>query len=209
MTKPDLSHAYALQTPEDCLKLYADWADSYDADFARNRGYVLPAQVAAAFMAAGGGAPVLDVGAGTGLLGVALAGLGLSGAIDGIDLSPAMLDRAREKGCYRTLIAADVTRPLDLPAVYRGIVSSGTFTHGHVGPEGVPPLLDIALPGARFALSVNAGVWAARGFPAALDALADRIAGLTLSEVPIYDAAPDPADPHATDHALILQFTRR
>jgi SAM-dependent methyltransferase len=206
---PDLNGAYALQTPEDCLKLYADWAESYDADFAQGMGYVLPAQVAAAFLEAGGEGPVLDVGAGTGLLAVALRGLGFSGAIDGVDLSPEMLARARQKGCYRDLIAADITRRMDLPPTYRGVVSSGTFTHGHAGPEGLPALLAVAAPGAQFALSVNAGVWEAKGFPAALHALGDRVREVRLSEAPIYDgsaAARDPA--HAADRALILRFAR-
>jgi len=205
----DLSGAYALQTPEDCLKLYADWAQSYDADFAEGMGYMLPAQVAAAFMEAGGAGPVLDVGAGTGLLAVALRGLGFAGAIDGVDLSPAMLARAREKCCYRALTEADITRALDLPRVYRGVVSSGTFTHGHVGAEGLPALLAVAAPGARFALSVNAAVWEAKGFPAALKALGTQVRDVTLTETPIYDARAAARDPaHAADRALILRFRR-
>ena len=209
MNTPDLAGAYALNSPEDCLKLYADWAESYDADFAEGMGYVLPAQVAAAFLEAGGAGPVLDVGAGTGLLAAALRGLGFAGAIDGVDLSPEMLERARAKGCYRDLFPADITRPLDLAPAYRGVVSSGTFTHGHVGPDGLPPLLDIALPGARLALSVNAGVWEAKGFPAALEALAGQIRDVTLTEAPIYDARAAARDPgHATDRAMILRFRR-
>jgi SAM-dependent methyltransferase len=166
MTPPDVSGAYALSSPEDCLKLYADWAASYDDDFAEGMGYVLPAQVASAYLGAGGAGPVLDVGAGTGLLAAALRGLGFQGRIDGVDLSPEMLEKARAKGCYDALVAADITRPLALPATYRGVVSSGTFTHGHVGPEGLPSLLAVAEAGALFALSVNAGVWEAKGFPA-------------------------------------------
>ncbi len=209
MSRPDLSGAYALKTPEDCLKLYADWADSYDADFAADMGYVLPAQVASAFMDMGGEGPVLDVGAGTGLLGAALRGLGFQGLVDGIDLSPEMLERARAKGCYSTLIAGDVTRHLNLSPVYRGIVSSGTFTHGHVGPEALRPLLTLALPGARVALSVNAGIWQSRGFPAALQALGETVRDVSLDEVPIYtgDAARHDPD-HADDRALILRFVR-
>jgi SAM-dependent methyltransferase len=103
--------------------------------------------VAAAFLAGGGTGPVLDVGAGTGLVGAALRGLGWAGEIDGIDLSPQMLDQAREKQVYRDLIEADVTRPLPLPGGYNGVVSSGTFTHGHVGPEALGPMLAVAAPG--------------------------------------------------------------
>ncbi len=209
MSSPDVSGAYALSSPEDCLKLYADWAASYDADFAEGMGYVLPAQVASAYLGAGGAGPVLDVGAGTGLLAAALRGLGFQGRIDGVDLSPEMLEKARAKGCYGALVAADITRPLALPASYRGVVSSGTFTHGHVGPEGLPALLAVAEAGALFALSVNAGVWEAKGFPAALAALGDRIRDVALTEAPIYDARAAARDPgHAADRALILTFRR-
>lgn len=205
MTDPDLNAAYGLNGPEDCRRLYAAWADSYDRDFAAGMDYQLPAHVAAAFLAAGGGAPVLDVGTGTGLLGAALRGAGLAGAIDGVDLSPQMLARAGRLNLYRTLAEADITRPLALPERYAGIVSSGTFTHGHVGPTALPQLLAVAAPGALFALSVNAGVWDAQGFGPALAAL--PIADLTTTEAPIYGPAAAARDPaHAADRALIVTF---
>lgn len=201
---PGLNAAYALDGPEGCRRLYAAWADSYDADFAAGMDYRLPARVAGAFVAAGGAGPVLDAGAGTGLVGAALRALGFAGAIDGADLSPAMLARAERLGVYRSLFEADLTRPLPQPGPWAGVVSAGTFTHGHLGPEALAHLAQAA-PGALFALSVNAGVWAARGFPAALAALGVR--GLDLAETPIYGPAAAARDPaHAADRALIVTF---
>lgn len=211
MPGPDLSQAYALNGPEDCLRLYADWAQSYDGDFAAGMDYQLPAHTAAGFagMARPDG-PVLDVGAGTGLLGLALRGLGIEAPLDGVDISPQMLERAREKAIYRRLMLADITRPLDPGEPYAGVVSSGTFTHGHVGPEALPELLAIAKPGAAFALSVNAGVWQAKGFAEALEGLGRAIHGLALHEVAIYGAGVAQRDPaHAGDRALILRFHKR
>lgn len=49
---------------------------------------------------------VIDLGCGTGLCGVLLQPL--SDAIDGVDLSGAMLEQARKSGAYRTLVQADV-----------------------------------------------------------------------------------------------------
>ena len=130
-----LAGAYALDGQDACLRLYADWAQSYDAGFAAAMEYRLPAHVAAAFLAAGPPAgPVLDVGAGTGLCAAALRAQGFAGPIDGVDLSQEMLDVAAAKGVYRALYRADVTRPLNLPEAYAGVVSAGTFTSGHVGP---------------------------------------------------------------------------
>ncbi|MCC5968423.1 MAG: methyltransferase domain-containing protein [Pararhodobacter sp.] len=209
MSTHDLKGAYALSGPEACLQLYAGWADSYDADFAAGMDYLLPAQVAAAWMDGGGAGPVLDIGAGTGLLAAALRGLGYAGDIDGVDLSAEMLARARTKGLYRQLHRADITRPLDLTPRYGGLVSSGTFTHGHVGPEGLAPLLTVAAPGARFALSVNASVWDQKGFAAAFQTLGDAIIGLDLREVPIYGDKARARDPsHAADRALIVCFRK-
>ena len=79
MTDPDLSGALTLNSPEACLAHYRAWADSYDSGFAEGMDYLLPAHVAAAFLAAGGGSPVLDVGAGTGLLAERLREMGQAG----------------------------------------------------------------------------------------------------------------------------------
>jgi SAM-dependent methyltransferase len=209
MTEPDLHAAFALRTPQDSLRLYRDWAESYDAGFAAEMDYRLPAHVAGAFVAAGGAGPVLDVGAGTGLVGAALRGLGWAGKIDGIDLSPQMLDRAREKQVYRDLVEADVTRPLPLPGGYNGVVSSGTFTHGHVGPEALGPMLAVAAPRALFALSVNLRVWTAAGFDTALAGLGDQVRDMQMIDVAVYGAAAARLDPdHAGDRAMIVLFRK-
>lgn len=200
----DLDGAYALRTPEDNRRYYAGWANRYDTDFAARMAYRLPDLVAAAYVAAGGQGPVLDVGAGTGLLGVALAARG-TGPVDGLDLSPEMLDLARAKGCYRSLWQADLTAPLPaLPGPWAGMASSGTFTHGHLGPGVLGPLLALLAPGAVVALSVNAGVWTSLGFPEALASL--PVGPPRVTEAAIYgDGALDPA--HAADRAMIVTFT--
>lgn len=202
----DLSGAYALDGPEACARLYAGWAETYDHDFARDMDYRLPAEVAAAFLRADPPeGPVLDVGAGTGLVGLALRGLGFQGPMDAFDLSEEMLEKAAAKGIYRAFLQGDVNRPPALVTRYAGILSSGTFTHGHVGPAALAPLLRLAAPGAVVALSVNAGVWEAQGFAETLAAL--PIHGLDRADVAIYGAAAQHKDPaHADDRALIVTF---
>lgn len=205
----DLKGALGLTGPEACLAYYRDWAASYDNGFASEMQYLLPAHVAAAFMGAQGRGPVLDVGAGTGLLAEALRQMGFVEPIDAVDFSVEMLERAAEKRVYAGLYQADITRPLTLPRSYGGIVSSGTFTAGHVGPEALPHLLAVAAPQAQFALSINRRVWTQAGFDRALDSLAEpgRITGLQLIEVEIYGAAAARIDAdHASDRALIALF---
>ena len=205
----DLKGALGLTGPEACLAYYRDWAANYDSGFATEMQYLLPAHVAAAFLGARGQGPVLDVGAGTGLLAEALRQMGVTDPIDAVDFSVEMLERAAEKRIYAGLFQADITKPLNLPRRYGGIVSSGTFTAGHVGPEALPNLLSVARPQAQFALSINRRVWTSAGFDAALDTLAaqKRITDLHLIEVEVYGAAAAALDAeHAADRAMIALF---
>lgn len=204
--KPDLDAAYSLQTPEDSRRLYAEWADDYDSDFAKGQDYRLPEMTARAFVAAGGTGPILDVGAGTGLCGEALAALGL-GPIDATDISPEMLERAMAKEVYRDAIEADLFEGIPVPAQsYAGVVSSGTFTTGHVGPDGIDPLLRVARKGALFALSINARHYESAGFADKLASLQGRISALELVETRIY--GPDANGMHKDDMALIALFRK-
>lgn len=204
--KPDLDAAFALTTPADSVRLYRDWATTYDGDFAAVMGYRLPALVADAFAATGGRGPVLDVGAGTGLVAAALAGHGI-GPVDAVDISPEMLAVAATKGLYRQTMVADLYQGVAAPdGSYSGITSSGTFTHGHVGPHVFDELLRIAAAGAVFALSINRSVYDTHGFAEKLAGLAPRISDLTLEDLPIY-ATPDAA--HQNQRALIVTFRKR
>ncbi len=205
----DLNAALTLTGPDATLALYRDWAATYDGGFATDMQYNLPAHVAAAFMAAGGQGPVLDVGAGTGLLAASLRQMGLTAPIDALDFSQDMLDVAAKKRLYSGLYRADVTQPLALPRRYNGITSSGTFTAGHVGPVAFPHMLDIALPGALFALSINQRVWTGQGFDTALAALttSNRIRDLHMIDVQVYGQAARALDPtHADDRAYVALF---
>jgi predicted TPR repeat methyltransferase len=202
--KPDkLDDAYALKTPDDSRRLYSGWAATYDAEFVEATGYQLPEAVAAAFAGLGGAGPVLDVGAGTGLVGERLSFRGIR-PIDGTDISPEMLKVAAAKDCYRQLIEGDVTAGLPVPdGAYAGVVSAGTFTLGHLGPEVLPGLLRFVRPRALFALSINARHYEEAGFGPALEAL--PVEGLSLDDVPIY--AGDSGD-HGADRAFVATFRK-
>ena len=159
--KISLDDAYALKTPEDNVALYRHWAETYDVEFAQNRGYQYPQKIADiyAHCAAPDDNPILDVGSGTGLVATALQehqAINAKLTIDGVDISPEMLAISQTKNVYRHLIEADLTQSIDLPEKqYGAVVSAGTFTHGHVGPEALLKLLRLCRAGALFVIGVN------------------------------------------------------
>lgn len=205
--KPDLDKAYALETPEDNLALYADWATTYDTGFAIDMDYRLPQIVAEILTEHKPQGPILDVGAGTGLVAQAFP---VSGSVEmhALDISPEMLAVAMNKGRYARAIQADLTLPLQLKSdTYGAVVSSGTFTHGHVGPVAMDGLLRVARSGAVFVLAINAEHFEARGFTEKFADLETDIEGLVLQEVAIYGAGADVA--HRDDTAQIAIFRKR
>ncbi|MBT8417419.1 MAG: methyltransferase domain-containing protein [Silicimonas sp.] len=206
---PDLESAYALETPEDNLKLYRDWADTYDAEFVDATTYRFPRVVTRTYLDAGGVWPCLDVGCGTGALAVHFPADAL---IDGIDLSPDMLGVAARKGRYRNLIEANLKETLPIEdAAYNGLVSSGTFTHGHVGPEALPELIRCLAPEAVAVMTVRPQIWRDQLFAPAFGALAEAgaITEPEVLEERVYadsDAAPEG---HGDDTGYIVTFRRQ
>lgn len=217
-----LEEAYALATPDDSRELYARWAATYESDFVRGSGYIIPDQVAEEFADVAGrlDGPVLDVGCGTGLVAVALlrdtAGEGVEWVIDGVDISTAMLAVAATKRrldgnpIYRQLLEADLTTDLrdrdDLVAgSYAGVLSAGTFTHGHLGPESLRALIPLGRTGAIFAIAINAEHFQDHGFAEVLadERAAGRIRNLDPRIVEIYR----PGGPR-DDQAVVAMFRR-
>jgi predicted TPR repeat methyltransferase len=89
-------------------------------------------------------ARVLDVGAGTGLLGAALVERGFT-SIDALDLSPAMLAEAESKGIYGSLVEGRLGD--DLPyatAAYDAVVAAGVLTTGHAPASCLHELVRLA-----------------------------------------------------------------
>ena len=205
-----LHRAYSLGAPDTHIDFYRDFAELYDSTFAASLGYIYPLGIASVL--SGQQRPhgaILDIGCGTGLVATAIRKVDPSAAIDGVDISPDMLGKARAKGEYRDLIAADLTADYSHIATdYAAIVSAGTFTFGHLGPELIPEMVGLCRSGAVAALGVNSIYFAEQCFRSVLDALeADgQIGNVVLHEMPIYDGR-DAA--HQDDTAMILAFTTR
>jgi predicted TPR repeat methyltransferase len=89
-------------------RLFDDYAARFDRHLVDELAYRGPALIAAAIDAAAPGrrfARALDLGCGTGLAGAPLQAR--VERLEGVDLSPAMLAKARERGLYDALEAAD------------------------------------------------------------------------------------------------------
>ena len=200
-----LEGAYRLSTPEDNLAYYRDFAARYDSDFVEGLGYCYPAAVAAVYreMAGPHDVPVADIGCGTGLVG---AELGV--ACDGMDISDEMLAVARDRGVYRGLYRVDLTGDLsDIPRDYGAVISAGTFTHGHLGPDVLSALLEIVRDGALFVIGVNTAHYDMLGFDAVLRQHQElgRIGPVSATEVPIYARV---GHDHSADRALVLGWRK-
>ena len=201
----DLDHAYTIDGPDSARDLYGKWASTYDDSFADDWGFVAPQRIAELYLAeADGNTPILDIGAGTGLVTQHLTGE----TVDAFDITPEMLEIARTKNIYRDLILGNLLAPIDLPdASYGGVISCGTFTHGHVGPACFPELLRITRPGALFVCGTIPAVMDGMGFGSALATMQARgqISPLRFAEIEIYT---NKGHPHADDRGLVMIFRK-
>lgn len=185
-----LKDAYALKTTEDSQKLYDAWAETYDEEFAKAHDYNTPDLIAELYAerTRDTSARVLDIGAGTGLVAEGLKKRGIVN-IDALDISIPMLDIAKSKDCYQNLIVADLNKNLDIPDnTYGGITSTGTFTHGHVGPDAINGLVRIAHPGALFILGIKDIIYESAGFAAKFAELSTQICDFEIVKKAGYGA---------------------
>ena len=167
---PDRAEAldlvYNARGADDLRRGYDGWAADYDADMDR-RGYVLPGFAAAmvARHVAPGEGPILDAGAGTGLLGERLARAGHRDLV-ALDLSEGMLEAAARRGVYRAVRRAALGEPLDFAdGHFRAVVSAGAFGARHAPAGGLRELIRVARPGGHLVVTVRRLGMEEAGFP--------------------------------------------
>lgn len=156
MSKKDVLKP-SLWTPrpvEETIAVYADWADTYDADVAA-RGYQTPGRLAsAAAQFAKPDATILDFGCGTGIGGMALTKAGFQ-TIDGTDVTPEMLAKAEGLGIYRKLWHSTPGELSFGKGAYDVIVAVGVISLGAAPPDTLAPLVAKLEAGGIMALSYN------------------------------------------------------
>ena len=200
--KPSLQNAYDLKSPDDNIKLYSVWAETYDNSFIVDMQYKLHFAVAEEFVLNGGKGLILDVGAGTGAVAEAL----LQKAkfcIEATDISEEMLKIADSKKIYKRSFLSDLTKEIPVDdGSYDGVVSSGTFTHGHVGPSSISELVRITKPGGLITISINEKHWISLNFESEVEKLNQYTRNYTLKKISIYGE--QSMHDHKDDKAVIL-----
>ncbi len=155
------------------LDIYEDWAPTYEDNLQRDYGYIAP-RIAADALAAHCGdrdGRILDLGCGTGLVGQELSARGFR-HMDGLDISPAMLEQARRKGIYGELLQRDMTAAIDLVGRrYDAAIGVGCFGGGHLGPQHLAGIIGCVRPGGLLIFYINAIPYDEDDYPAQFRAL--------------------------------------
>jgi predicted TPR repeat methyltransferase len=123
--------------PAYVARLFDDYAWRFDKHLTKNLGYRAPALIAEALSAVASDrrfASALDLGCGTGLMGEALRNR--IGHLTGVDLSGAMIAKARERGIYDELIIGDAVAPIhERPSAFDLIVAADVLVYvGDLAP---------------------------------------------------------------------------
>ena len=205
-----LDEAYSVKTPDDNRRLYAKWAATYESDFVDAKQYRYPKAIAEVFnKVVGPVTRVLDIGTGTGLTGMYLTRLRSELEIDGMDIAPEMLAQAKLKirgdgsAVYRSLYERDLTKEvLNENEPYEALFSSGTFTHGHLGPECLRNLLPLLAHNGWLIVGVNNEHFEGKGFASELDSLfaIGAIEAPQILRIDVYE----PASVHYGDQARVI-----
>jgi len=160
---PMLAHLLAAvtrQSPErvpreHVVAFFDGFAPDFDAQLSRLH-YRVPEVIAALIgPRLEEGARVLDLGCGTGLVAAALTGRRLE--LDGVDLSPRMLELAAARGGYARLTVGDLDEVLSaaLPGHYRAVLAADVFIYvGSLAPT-FRQVARVLAPGGLFAFSVE------------------------------------------------------
>ena len=152
----DLDRLYGAHDLDELRGEYDRIASAYDAELLDGMGYRSPAAVSEVVRRLlPPDARVLDAGAGTGLLGVALAKDGFT-RLDALDLSPGMLAEAARKEVYGDLRTGRLGEALGYSnGTYDAVVSAGVLTTGHAPATSLDELVRITRPGGHLIFTLR------------------------------------------------------
>jgi predicted TPR repeat methyltransferase len=160
-----LKNVYAAKDNRALEEAYDQWAEKYDVHVTAF-GYQIPA-------VAGGligrhlppeATPILDAGAGTGLMGSVLDALGYQGQV-AIDISKGMLNKAAQRNLYTALHQMVLGDRLDFPSDhFSACQSMGVFTEGHAPASAFDELVRVVRTGGYIFFSLLEAIFEQKGY---------------------------------------------
>lgn len=187
--------AYELEDEVSMQSFYANWASEYDQQMVDNLKYIAPNILAQYLIhhVADTEAKILDIGCGTGLAVLAMHKAGYRD-LHGIDLSEEMLSIANNRGLYTQTYCMNACDPFPFKdKLFDGVICSGTFTHGHVGPEPLVEIARVLKPSGLLACAVHQDLWQASGFEQAFESMeADGVMQCVSRDRAIYYEGGEP-----------------
>jgi predicted TPR repeat methyltransferase len=186
-----LAQIYGAKSNDELRTIYDAWAEAYDQDLLAF-GYSYPPAIAGLVgrYLRERDAPILDAGAGTGIVGEILSILGYT-LLSGIDLSDGMLAVARAKGVYAELKNQTLGERLDFPdGAFAAVVSAGVLTTGHAPPSCFDELIRVTRPGGHLIFTLSAPALEEGGFKVKLEALSAQGLWRAVEITPPWRALP-------------------
>ncbi len=144
--------------PAAIIGLFDKYAEKFDDHLQNTLLYNVPKKMAEAIFSLNPASPldILDLGCGTGLCGPLLKPLAKT--LVGVDLSPNMVEKARERGVYDRFIVADLIDAMrQMPRSFDLLVSTDVLIYIGDLMLVFEAAASALRPGGRFAFSVEAG----------------------------------------------------
>ena len=163
---------YSSQNEQELEERYDQWAADYEADVEGDFGWISPQRTSETFARhVPQEATILDAGAGTGLVGQCLYGLGYRN-LTAMDLSQGMLEIARNKNVYQAFDQMAMGQRLDYSAnQFDATVVVGVFTEGHAKASSLDELVRVTKSGGHIVFSLKTDVYSEQGFKEKQEAL--------------------------------------
>jgi predicted TPR repeat methyltransferase len=163
---------YSSQNDQELEERYDQWAADYEADVEGDFGWISPQRTSETFARhVPQEATILDAGAGTGLVGQCLYGLGYRN-LTAMDLSQGMLEIARNKNVYQAFDQMAMGQRLDYSDdQFDATVVVGVFTEGHAKASSLDELVRVTKSGGHIVFSLKTDVYSEQGFKEKQDAL--------------------------------------
>lgn len=180
---PRLARNYGEKNSDEVRFTYRDWADTYDSELLDEFGYQAPNAAVETLQKhlPSLDSVILDMGCGTGLVGELLHSLGYR-HLDGLDLSPEMLEKAKARGVYRTLGEADLTETLEIEQIYDAVICVGVFSHQRSQAFDLVKLFAGLKPNGVLVATVNGKGWRDIGWETLLEQ-SERKHGFQIEEI--------------------------